>query len=116
MSLRGLRVEAEAMRRLAFGGIGAAFAPIGTGFSNETRITVIENATDVNLTFSLDGVTEWLDLSAGGTATFDWCTNKTTQSEALVRGAFEPFYVRRGPDGAAPTLGRVNVSMVYGAV
>ncbi len=65
----------EALRTLAFGGIGAAYATIGPIVTDDVELVRIINNTDKNLIFSIDGVTNQFILIAGTFLLLDLRTN-----------------------------------------
>jgi len=106
-----IRAEFEEVRRLAFGGIGNVFAGIGTPFGHPVRMLLLQNMTDVTLTFSDNGILDKIDLLAGSHIILDMTSNKTIdQGFTIEKGT--RLYVR-WLDGA-PSLGRVSLSVVYG--
>ena len=72
----GRRVQFEAVREVAFGGIGAAYAALGTALTDNARLLGITNATDAEVYISFYGVTNHLRLAAGSFKLYDLTTNK----------------------------------------
>ena len=108
----GRRVDFEAVREVAFGGIGAAYAALGTALTDNARIISITNATDAEIYISFDGTTDHLRLSAGSFKLLDLTTNKVRDDGYfLARGTI--IYQRRV--GAAPTTGSAWVEIVTAA-
>ena len=105
-----IRFAPEPVRTLAFGGIGAAYAAVGTALSNPIRIFFLQNLTDESLMFSFDGVTDHIPLPAGGFLLIDVTANKS-----LAQGFFiaegERLYVK---EIVTPTTGAVYISAFYG--
>ena len=60
---QSIRLMAEEVRSLAHGSIlgGGAYIGVGTAIENPARIIMINNATDADLMFSLDGITDHFD-------------------------------------------------------
>lgn len=107
----GTRVAFEAVREVAFGGIGAAYAAIGTGTLDHTRLFTIHNTTDKDIYLSFDGVVNFLRIAAGSARVFDLTTNKVRDDGYfLVKNTI--FYQKRTEMGA-PTLGRVWIEVMY---
>lgn len=105
-----VRVEAEGVRTLAFGGISSTYADIGAVTANPIRIIMVKNTTDVAVTVSWDGgVTDVFDIPAGGADTLDLYTNGGND------GAYRPinsqFQVK--DQGSAATSGKVIVQCFY---
>lgn len=100
----------EPIRRKQFGDIGAAYTAVGNSFENPIRILILQNLTDVMLTFSDDSIDDKIDLASGQSIILDLSANKT-----IHQGFFIPnngsLYVKRY--SAAPTQGFVSLSVVY---
>lgn len=104
------RVRLEAIRTLAFGGIGAAYAAIGVSTTQQVRVVKFDNATNVDIYFSIDGVLDQIWLPSGGFFLLDLTTNKVRDDGFFIdEGTF--FYARAV--GALPTSGSVRVTTVY---
>ncbi len=101
-----LRLEIEPLRTLAFGGITGTYAGIGTALTNPSRKLVVQNFTDVLITFSDNGVTDKFVLNAGGQFVLDEALNH--QGDYTAAG--KRFYAK-----GAPTAGAVYLSTWYGA-
>jgi hypothetical protein len=108
---RSLRIAAEECRIALFGDIGANFTPMGVPLINPARLIVIQNTTDVELEFSLDGVNMHIPLPSNGTFTFDIATNKANESGWYMAEGSR-LYVRAA--GALPASGRATFSVFYG--
>ena len=109
MSNQAINIKFEPLRSRAFGSINGTYSAIGTPFSNPCRILLIQNQTDVLLTFSDDGVTDNLVLPAGGFILLDVTSNKTSTGGAAYFAQGTVFWVK-----GAPTSGSVYVSVLYG--
>jgi hypothetical protein len=105
------RVEFETLRSLAFGGIGAGFAGVGTRIDNPVRLFKITNLTDAPLFVSFNGVDDQDIVPTYGYFLYDFGSNKSDQSGYLELAAQKRVYVRHM--GVAPTLGSVYVTTVY---
>jgi len=117
MSLNAIRWAAEPLRTVGFAAIDAAapdYIPIGTGLLNPARIIAIQNQTDAQLFFSLNGADDNIVLPPGNSVFIDLCSDKTIMSEAYVAAIGQIIYVRADVD-AEPTLGNVYVTAFYGA-
>lgn len=101
----GMRARWEPMRTLAFGGISANYAAVGTPLANPCNQLIINNLTDVNLTFSFNGVTDHFELAAGTSIVDDIATN------GYYQPGHDQIWVK--DQGAAASLGRVSVSAKY---
>jgi len=106
MSQLALRLAIEPLRTLAFGGISGAYAGIGTAITNPSRKLLIQNYTDVLITFSDNGVTDKFVLNPGTQFILDEALNH--QGDYTASGT--RFYAK-----GAPSLGAVYLSTWYGA-
>lgn len=111
MANYGTKLRIEALRTLAFGSIGAAYANLGTPFANPANMVIIENNTDVAVMLSWDGgVVDHLPLPAYTCIVFDNTTNRAKD---------DGFYMTKGTQMAvkrragAPSLGSVDVTVIY---
>lgn len=107
----GTRVAFEAVREVAFGGIGAAYAAIGTGTLDHTRLFTVHNTTDKDIYLSFDGVTNDLRIASGSARVFDLTTNKVQDDGLFIRKG-TIFYQKRTAMGA-PTVGSVWIEVMY---
>ena len=101
-----VRVKPEPLRTLAFGAISGTYAMIGTALAFPSRKLIIQNLTDVVVTFSDDGTTDVMVLPAGGMVILD---RKYEESNDYY-GKGTQFYAM-----GAPTMGAVYLSTWYGA-
>jgi len=101
-----LRLAIEPLRSLAFGSISASYAGIGTSLTNPSRKLLVQNYTDVQLTFSDDGVNDKFVLASGVQLILDEALNH--QGDYTAAGT--RFYVKGAPDS-----GSVYLSTWYGA-
>lgn len=98
----GRRARFEALRTLAFGGIGAAYAACGGATTDYTRIVSFFNGTDVDVTVSLDGVTDHLRVSSGSGQVFDLTANEV-KDDGLFIPVGTTFYLKQSV--GAPSKG-----------
>jgi hypothetical protein len=106
------RAYIEPLRSLASGSISASYAVIGTPTDNPTRLLCITNATQGDMLFSLDGVTDHLFLKAGSFKLFDVQSNIANGHEAnFVFDSHTSFFVKQV---TAPVSGSVYVEVLYG--
>jgi len=104
----------DTLRSLAFGGISAAYAAIGTPLDVVGRIIVITNNTDAALIISDDDTNAdgQLFLPAGGFKLFDLTSNMVPEKDdGLFLAVGTQFYAKQL---AAPTEGSVYIEIVYG--
>lgn len=104
------RIFAEPMRSLSSVGIGVNYAAIGVATEEPSFLLIINNYTDAQLTFSLDGSNDHFELGAGNSLTIDITTNRPYSNDIMLE-AGTIVYVKQS--GIA-TTGDVFVSTVYG--
>jgi len=108
----GRKVSFDAIREIAFGGIGAAYAAVGTATTDNARLININNSTDAEVYISLDGSTDHLRLPANSFKLFDFSANKIRDDGFFIaRGTV--FSVKQV--SGAPSSGSVWIEVVYGA-
>lgn len=100
----------EPIRELGPGAIGAAYLPVGTLTIDYPRIIWIKNSTDVDLYFSVDGVTDMKRIMSRSLEVIDITTNKV-RDDGLFLPKGTIFYVRRA--GGPPTTGVFVVEVLY---
>lgn len=113
MSVQNLasRLQFEDLRSLAFGSISGTYAGVGTKISNPARAILVNNATDVLMIFSIDGVNDHFVLPASTSLVLDIQANKSN---------IEGFYMAKGDrlyvkdNSAAASSGAVYFSVIYG--
>lgn len=108
---RGIRLEFEDQRSIAFGGVGANYAIIGTVFANPLRILIVDNLTDADLQFSLGGVNDHFMVAALSSKVIDISSNSVNSSEFYI-AKNQGLYVKRI---GTPTTGNVYLSAIYAA-
>lgn len=106
-----VRIGVEPCRSLAFGGIGVNYAAIGTGFANQSHILWIQNLTDANLWFSLNGVDDHFPVAGGSFMLLDVTSNKSNDTGFFIAIGTIVYVKRLG----TPTVGSVYVTTFYGA-
>ena len=110
MATLATRMLFEPQRVLAFGGIGAAYAAVGTPLNYPIRQFLIQNLTDVTLQFSFDGVNDHFPIPSNGFFLDDICSN-TSVSQGFFISQGTTLYVK---DIGSPSLGSVYFSVMYG--
>lgn len=110
----GLQIRAlfEPLRSLAFGSISGAYTAIGTPLANPSRIMVIQNLTNAQITFSFDGIHDALTLPANGQIVIDFTANHNISMQFYIA---QNVTVYAKETSGAPTSGDVYVSTIYGA-
>jgi len=105
------RVQLEPIRSLAFGGISASYAAVGTPFDNPCRLICFTNNTEGDVFFSRDGSTDELFLAAGSFKLFDVQTNvRPTGESASVFEKGTQWYVKQIE---SPVSGSVYIETMY---
>jgi hypothetical protein len=102
----------DAYKTLAYTGISAVYATVGSEVANNWRIFCITNNTNGDLAFSADGVTDNFFVPAYSFKLFDLSTNAVplTSSDNFVLAIGTQFYVRYI---TAPSAGAVYVEGIY---
>lgn len=98
----GTRLGVDAVREVAFGGIGAAYAGVGAATSDYTRIVRFVNGTDADVYVSLDNSTNHFRIAANSFLLLDLTANKVRDNGFFIANQ-TTFYVKRV--GGAPTTG-----------
>lgn len=106
-----IRFRMDALRSLAFGGIGAAYAAIGASFTQNVRIIKFTNLTNASVLISFNGVTDNIILPAQSFTLYDLTTNKV-RDDGFFIDIGTVVYVKQGPSGA-PGSGAVYLETVY---
>jgi len=98
----GRKAQFEAVREVAFGGIGAAYAALGAALTDNARLVGIKNTTDAEVYISFDGVINHLRIAASSFKLYDITTNKVRDD-----GYFLPIgtIIYQMRVAGAPTLG-----------
>lgn len=99
----------EELRSVAFGSIGATYAPIGTDFQNAGRLMKVDNLTDADLLFSMDGATDHFVVPAGSGFVMDVATNRVQDNLYVLRTGGAIHVKQLG----TPTSGSVYVAYLY---
>lgn len=106
----GRRLLFEAQRSIAFGSIGAGYADIGTVMANPIRMIMIDNLTDANLQFSIDGTNDHFVVAANSGKVLDLTANKVDRTGFVLAEGTAISVKRIG----TPTTGSVYLSVMYG--
>jgi len=106
----GIRVIPDILRLLAFGGVGAAFLPVGAVYTNPIRILSIKNATNSDMEFSYDGVNAHEYLPASSGIVLDFTANSSPERFPFIASG-TTIYVRYA--SIAPTSGNIAISAYY---
>jgi len=105
------RVKLEALRTLAFGGIAATYNAVGAAIQSPARLITLKNFTDVNIIFSIDGVTDHIILPDDGFQIIDITANKV-RDDGFFLSEGTVFYARHVV-AAAPSSGAVYIEITH---
>lgn len=108
------KVYIDTLRSLAFGGISAVYAAIGTAFTVEPRIICITNNTDGDLIVSDDNTNAAgkLFLAKGTFKLFDLQSNMDPNiDDGFVISQGTILYTKQV---TAPSTGSIYVELIYG--
>ena len=110
---RGIRIQAEPQRVLAFGAfVPGVFTPIGAPLVHPSRILFIQNLTDQGVIISFDSVNDHLVLISGGSFSLDVAGNKTFEEGAYIAANTQLWATRSG--AVDPAAGAVLVTTFFG--
>lgn len=112
MSNLAVQIWPEPLRSLTSSDLSGTYMGIGSATLNPARVYWVQNLTDVQLTFSWDGVTDHFTLPDDGFLLLDSTSNKTATGGALSVPAGTRTYVKAV--NGAPTMGYVAVTIFYG--
>lgn len=104
------KAQFHQIRELAHGSIGAGYAAVGTAFDDRVRIMMVQNYTDTQMMFSIDGSVDHFTLNAGAQVIFDVTTNRVDEVPFFMEIG-DRVYVKQV---AAPSSGSVYVSVIHG--
>jgi hypothetical protein len=107
----GRIVAFEALREIAFGGIGAAYAALGPATTDYARLITIHNTSDADVYITTDLRKNEMRIAAGSARVFDWTTNKV-RDDGLMERKGTVFYLKQTAMGA-PTQGNVWIEVIY---
>lgn len=107
-----VRILPETERTLAFGGISGAYAKVGGPLLHEAIQVILQNQTDAAISFSWDGINAAITLAPTTSFILDVQSNRGV-AQSMVVPYNTQFWVKQV---AAPSLGAVYISILYGAV
>lgn len=112
-----IRLSCDTVRTVAFGGIGAVYAGVGTSFTKAVRIFQLQNLTDTILMFSYDGVNDNFPLAASTFVLLDVTANQSV-SQGFFMAQGSRLYVRdmTAQGFNAPTTGSVWLTVYVGSM
>lgn len=100
----------ETERTLAFGSITGTYAKVGSVTANAAIQFILQNQTDVAVSFSIDGTNSMITLAAGSVFTSDVQTNRSDRSELMMLPQGTQFWVKTA---GSPSLGGAYISIFY---
>lgn len=106
-------VNYDPRRSLAFGGIGAAYAQVGTSFTRPVRLIKLVNTSNQAMDVSADGVVDHDILPANAFYLYDLTSNKVRDEGAFFRVGYGVWV--KSTSGVAPTSGAVYAVVICGA-
>jgi hypothetical protein len=111
MSNLAVQLWPEPLRLLAFTSLSSTYMGIGTASLNAARVYWVQNLTDVDVTFSMDGTTDHFILPGDGFLLLDSSSNKTLTGGACAIPAGTRTYAKTL---GTPSEGYVSVTIFYG--
>jgi len=108
------RVYFDTLRTLAFGGISATYAAVGSALTINPRIICITNDTDAGMIFSFDNANAsgQLYLPKGSFKLFDLTTNEVQgKDDSFVIAKGQILYVKQA---SAASSGAVYFEVIHG--
>ena len=110
MANYGKRLLFEDQRSVAFGATGAAYVAVGSALDFPARILKIDNFTDADMQFSIDGNNDHFVLKAMSSMILDVSTNQQPEAPFFF-GKGTILYVKRI---GVPSEGNIYFSVMYG--
>jgi hypothetical protein len=107
-----IRLEFEPLRSLAYTSISGTYMGVGTALAHPARQILVQNLTDVLMTFSWDGIHDHFVLPANGFLLLDITSNKTILHGGFFIAEGSRLYVNTA---GSPSTGGVYFSSMYGA-
>jgi hypothetical protein len=102
-------VTIDILRSLAFGSISGSYAAVGSPLGFPARLICFTNATDGDMFFSINGVSNNLFIAATSFKLFDLTTNRLNQQQLWVFAQGTQFYVKQS---TMPTKGAVYIEVL----
>ena len=112
MAANSIRLLAEPVRSIAHGSIlgGGVYVGIGTEIDNPARMILLQNFTDANLMFSINGIDDHFPLLQKSYIVLDITSNQSS-GVGFYLSQGQRLYVTQI---TAPTEGDVYLSIFYG--
>ena len=104
------RLRFEAVREVAFGGIGVNYVAVGAAVTQPVRLFRLVNTTDQDVYFSVNGVTNHIRISSQSFLLLDITTNKV-RDDGFFLDEGTVFYIKHC--GVAPTSGTAWLEIIY---
>ena len=106
------RMSYEPQRTAAFGAITGSYTLVGSLFSHPILILILQNGTNVGITFYLDGVNDFITLQSGINVFLDITAARTNDPAGLSAPIGQGVYIKQ--EVGAPGSGSVYASAIYG--
>lgn len=104
-------VKFETLRSLAYTGISASYAAVGSALAHPIRLFKIVNATNGDMFFSIDGVNNHMFLASSTNAIYDLnAARDGGVNESFKLPENVVFYVKQS---SAPSSGSVYIECLY---
>lgn len=104
---QGNSLKFENLRSLAFGSISGTYALVGSVLNNPSKVFLVQNLTDVTITFSTDGTNDKFILPVGAALVIDVTANRDPELP-LAMDAGTGIWAK-----GSPSSGAVYVTSAY---
>ena len=108
----GTKATFEAVREVAFGGIGANYTALGTAITDHARLIRIVNGTNDEVYISLDGSNDHIRMAANSFYIIDLASNKV-RDDGMFLALGTTFYQKKV--SGAPSSGSLWIEVLYAA-
>jgi hypothetical protein len=108
----GITARADVLQTLDFSSTSPVYTEVGTPLNHASSIFTLQNVTDADMLFSLDGSTDQFYLVAMSAFVMDLTTNRASTDAGLYIPRGTQVWVKQAT-GAAATSGSVNVMSIY---
>jgi hypothetical protein len=102
--------DGETERTLVYSSINGTYAKVGSATINAAIQFVLQNQTDVAVSFSKDGANSFITLAAGASFTSDVQTNRSDRSEMCMLPAGTQWWVNTA---GSPSTGAAYVTIAF---
>ena len=109
---QAVRARFEEQRSLAAASISGTYAGVGSALEHPARLVIINNLTDGDLQFSLNGITDHFVLAKRSAMVLDVASNQSRE-HGFYFAEGDRLYVKEIDN---PTTGSVYFSVLYGSI